>query len=373
MSIFNSDKASKGFTLIELLITITIIATLSLIGYAAFRGVTKGVNDSRRQSDVNAIAKAYENKYQGQYSSLSSSDFVSGSIPKDPRNTDYYNVIASNNSGYKVCAALEVNPVNICNNTSENCFCRSSEQSEINLSGGATLSGIGSEMGLGINHPLLCDANGTLDDGLIGYWNMDEGSGGTTSDITSYGGNANLVNGPIWSTSSVNASFDSAVSFDGSNDYIQAPQNNSLNSVGSGPFTFSLWVNPTSLSWSGLLSKGANWLINGGTGCLRNGNISPSCSYINVPVPLNSWTNVVLTYNPTGGSNNLKAYTQGVFRGSTTSTGNLSVNTLPLSIGGPGGNSYFSGLIDDVRIYNRVLSPEEITNLYGPSGSGCLP
>ncbi len=42
------------------------------------------------------------------------------------------------------------------------------------------------------------------------------------------------------------------------------------------------------------------------------------------------------------------------------STNTWSVGRLP----GPQDGRYFSGLIDEVRIYNRALSPDEIKRLY---------
>ena len=36
--------------------------------------------------------------------------------------------------------------------------------------------------------------------GLVGYWNFEEGTGTTATDLTSNGNNGTLVNGPIWST-----------------------------------------------------------------------------------------------------------------------------------------------------------------------------
>lgn len=53
-------------------------------------------------------------------------------------------------------------------------------------------------------------------------------------------------------------------------------------------------------------------------------------------------------------------------------TGNPGVSNAPLQMGSNSHNERLTGELDDVRIYNRVLSPSEIAYLYrftGPTGS----
>jgi hypothetical protein len=72
-------------------------------------------------------------------------------------------------------------------------------------------------------------------------------------------------------------------------------------------------------------------------------------------------------------TNTLKMYVDGVQDGSTeTTSGTLLTSTQPVSIGSAEPNyvstEYFNGTIDDVRIYSRALSSQEILSLY-QSGS----
>jgi len=63
----------------------------------------------------------------------------------------------------------------------------------------------------------------TINDGLLGYWKLDEGSGTTASDSSGYGHNGTLRNGPAWSTDTpVTMDFHDpvALNFDGSDDYV---------------------------------------------------------------------------------------------------------------------------------------------------------
>lgn len=53
----------KGFTLVELLVVISIIAILSVIGITVLSGVQKSARNSKRISDMKAIALALEIYY----------------------------------------------------------------------------------------------------------------------------------------------------------------------------------------------------------------------------------------------------------------------------------------------------------------------
>lgn len=99
----------KGFTLVELLVVVSIIAVLSVIGITVFSGVQKNARDARRKADIDQISKAWEAHYSTTtpfYPTLSGGWFSSGSIPKDPKGTDYSG-IGTNTDTYNVCATLE--------------------------------------------------------------------------------------------------------------------------------------------------------------------------------------------------------------------------------------------------------------------------
>lgn len=50
----------RGFTLIELLIVVAIIAILTLIAISIYAGVQKRTRDSRRQAEIDSLAKSIE-------------------------------------------------------------------------------------------------------------------------------------------------------------------------------------------------------------------------------------------------------------------------------------------------------------------------
>lgn len=84
---------SKGFTLIELMVAIAIVAVLSTIGLVVFSNAQAGARDSKRQSDIDAIAKALESKKTSggvTYAWIAAADFAGGAVPKDPKGTTSY-------------------------------------------------------------------------------------------------------------------------------------------------------------------------------------------------------------------------------------------------------------------------------------------
>src|SRR5450759_5412343 len=71
--------------------------------------------------------------------------------------------------------------------------------------------------------------------GLVGYWKFDEGTGTNATDSSGMGNNGTLTNGPTWTTGKVGG----ALSFDGTDDYVNVPDNPSLDM--SGNLTIEFW------------------------------------------------------------------------------------------------------------------------------------
>lgn len=129
-------KINSGFTLVELLIVVAIVAILSVIGVTVYTGIQKNARNSAKKADIDAIAKAYEVKYDssGNYVALTDTDFASGKIPTPDgtTNTSYFvagpNVLGGSNKNYILCASLIDN--NQCFSNSSTCICKASSQGD---------------------------------------------------------------------------------------------------------------------------------------------------------------------------------------------------------------------------------------------------
>ena len=190
--------------------------------------------------------------------------------------------------------------------------------------------------------------------GLIARWKLDEASGIVAADSVGTGDGV-LVGNPIWQTSGGKVS--GALLLDGVDDHIEMPF--VLDPAG-GPFSVFAWVKdggPGQVILS--QEKGADWLMVTPDGALKtalkgSGRIDRVLASAALIVD-DAWHRVSFVW---GGSNRI-LYVDDVEVAMDTSS-NLTSFTGGLHIGAgstlaPG--SFWSGLIDDVRIYNRAVSP----------------
>ncbi|MDH3455888.1 MAG: fibronectin type III domain-containing protein [Gemmatimonadota bacterium] len=200
---------------------------------------------------------------------------------------------------------------------------------------------------------------------LVAHWTLDEGSGTVAGDASGYGNSGTLMNGPTW----VPGYTGTALSFDGDDDFVLVPDADALDLAGD--FTISLFLN-----WSN---------ENRDADILRKGSAGTASHFYKVELKYNvlrvrlvgdrkaitlkdpqirddgSWYNVAVTRQ--GGWNRL--YVDGVVVDSTfRNVGNMS-NSANLAIGAKdtGDDDFYEGLIDDVRLYSRALTIEEIGEL----------
>jgi hypothetical protein len=202
-----------------------------------------------------------------------------------------------------------------------------------------------------------------------GSWHLDEGSGTTAYDNSGYNNDGNLVNGPAW----VDGKFGKALSFDGVNDYIDAGNSSSLN-FGTGDFSVELWIK-TSQTEQDIIGKlgaiGDGWVIYSLTTgevdfSVFGSNNSPDVFGI-TKINDSIWHHVVGVRN----GNNAILYVDGTFENSLNIGTIGSTNTtspLIMGINEGANNIYFNGTIDEVRVYSRSLSTEEISDLYNYYG-----
>ncbi len=218
------------------------------------------------------------------------------------------------------------------------------------------------------NAPVLAVETRTM-----GLWHFDDGAGTTAFDASANDNDGTLTNGPVYTTS---GRLGYALDFDGTNDYVQIADDNSLDvSNTSGALTIEAWVYPHKSgdgAYHGILAKrsigGANITNYQISLNSSNGNLlfyaGGSLVYIsNTNIPANQWSHIAVSLSATEGK--LSFYKNGVKTDSVTGAAFGAPNNEPLTIGMSWATTQcFDGLIDEVRLSNQVLNDTEIRNDY---------
>ena len=198
---------------------------------------------------------------------------------------------------------------------------------------------------------------------LVGYWKFDNGSGTTAVDSSGNGNDGTLTNGPIW----VDGKIGKALSFDGTDDYVIISDSDNLD--GFSAFSISTWVYAYTIGeecYGRIIVKGDGdpygLMIESDTkiSFYINGDRLES----NENFSLNSWHHIGVTYEKDV-INGRKIYIDGVLSKSQTNTFTVNSGANDLYIGNRSTlDRTFDGIIDEVRIYNRALSADEVLALY---------
>jgi hypothetical protein len=141
-----------------------------------------------------------------------------------------------------------------------------------------------------------------------------------------------------------------------------------LNYTPSGAFTFSLWIynESTSGSPSVIMGAGANWIIGWESNKVWM-LINSSNRGSGYTISTNTWYHLGVTYN---GSGTTQLYVDGTLRETITGqTPSGALGAIKLFQQDLGYWGVFEGRIDQVRIYDEVLSSTQISALYNESTS----
>jgi hypothetical protein len=205
----------------------------------------------------------------------------------------------------------------------------------------------------------------------VGMWLFDEGSGAIAKDSSGNKNDGTLNNGPKW----VDGKFGNALKFDGVDDYVNLPATTSNNWEG---ITMEAWV------WLNLLPPelpASYGEIHGSNQDLYDmyedkGNNELRCKFATtvsaerpgIPtaqLQKNQWLHISGTYDSVAGQ--AKIYLNGQLKDTHNLTG--FINGLQYSSigaqGGPGGpfTDFLNGLIDEVALFNVVLTADDINNI----------
>ncbi|MFV0265665.1 MAG: LamG-like jellyroll fold domain-containing protein, partial [Draconibacterium sp.] len=204
---------------------------------------------------------------------------------------------------------------------------------------------------------------------LVAYYPMD----GDAADASG-NGHDGTVSGAIL-TEDRNGTTNSAYLFDG-NDGISVLHSDELNM--SGPLSFSCWIKPTVLQNAMIFGKSnyttaTNYLLR----IQSDGNLQWEYNgYLNTttqPLEADKWYHIVVTADNPGEYRQI--YVNGQLVAETSSSsGPFGSITNPFSIGyASRGAEYFKGAIDDLRMYNKALSAQEIFQIYQLTEGTSLP
>lgn len=202
---------------------------------------------------------------------------------------------------------------------------------------------------------------------MVAWYKMDEGSGTlTTADSSGNGNTGSLINSPAWTNGVVG----SALKFDGSTTAIGT----SLNLSNYSQITYCAWIKLPSLpsaykmfvTTDGAGGFGGFTLGIGSDNRIYASSCNGYSAMLNLAVA-NTWYFVCGSATNTQ-SGKVSLYINGVID-TAGSSGLITLvgNSTTLNIGkrtGASAGSYTTATIDDVRIYNRALSSDEILKLY---------
>ena len=211
--------------------------------------------------------------------------------------------------------------------------------------------------------------------GPIAHWKLDETSGSTAAD--SVGGNDGTLNGvPVWTPGTIDGGLD----FDGSNDYVAT--NSSFAPPPAGTVSFWMQVSGSPAAHGRILGLHDTWEIRHVTTGTADGipyglvfdlgvtgvNTEFATS-VTIDVP-DRWYHIAASYDTA--TDAYAVYIDGVPHTSGTYSSPLSVPAANnLSLGTRTGSSnYYDGMLDDVRIYDQVLTPEQVAELAAQGGGG---
>jgi hypothetical protein len=225
---------------------------------------------------------------------------------------------------------------------------------------------------------LLGEFAAVAEAGIAAWWKMDDGSGIIAEDSAG-DANGTLVNGPVWTTGVV----DGALELDGSNDYVSVP-----GVSGSGPvdnITFACWIYPQiTSSYRAIYNHevfgtgGVHFQITSSS-TLQLAVVGTSYFYTVSTFSTNQWYHVAVVYSNSSASNYARFYINGIPESSIAVGTGAQVDLTKTALigacdmGGSVIGRNFDGRIDDLRIYDSVLSETQIQQMVGAGSPASTP
>lgn len=194
----------------------------------------------------------------------------------------------------------------------------------------------------------------------VGYWRLDETSGGTFADSSGNSKTATIVGTPTFSQSAATPDIGGTSVTFGSGQYATVPDDSAVSMTGA--FTLEAWVNPTSSSSERyIIEKYDSPSYNGYAlrleGMVPRVHTLASSSYAtldsSIALTAGAWSHLVATYDLT----TLKLYVNGTLAGSLTTSlaPTDGTSTLKIAARGDTPGAVGIGTLDEIAIYNTAL------------------
>jgi hypothetical protein len=219
----------------------------------------------------------------------------------------------------------------------------------------------------------------------VGWWKLDEGMGTLAMDSSGNGNTGVLMNGPIWNAGHVGPG---SLLFDGNMNVVAVNMGSALDDLA--PLTVAAWVVPNDISpiagsgqrrfvvkeppYASPIKGRWTFMMTGTGGLTFTKDFSTSEVRRSTPpvLALTAWHHVAATWDGSNAAAGVHFYLDGIeVMGSSESIDGVGTKVsdagLHISFGNePTLMRGFAGAIDDVRIYDRVLSQEELALLATP-------
>lgn len=212
---------------------------------------------------------------------------------------------------------------------------------------------------------------GVVTSNLVSWWTFDDSAAPGNDDWTN-NNDGTLEGDAYWTNVTAGPASDGALYVNGSfevKDNVNCGTNSSLDITDA--ITIEAWVKADSFlpTRQAIVSKAAG--AGGEAFILEIYGSGPRC-YIGAERAIGSniatgqWYHLLATFDKDLPSNNIKLYIDGDFNAQATRTTAMSIVEYPARIGavGPTATSFFHGIVDEVRIYDRALTVDEIKQNY---------
>ncbi|MCQ3815276.1 MAG: fibronectin type III domain-containing protein, partial [Acidimicrobiia bacterium] len=206
--------------------------------------------------------------------------------------------------------------------------------------------------------------------GLIHHWTFDEPTGNTATDAGS-----GAKNGAITGATRVTAGrLGGALSFDGTNDYVQVEADTLGTGGCGGGWTTALWVkrtdsNPEAVLFSPVAGSSVRarvkleqWRDTNEVGLTRTGGGGGDYDF-GYTAPLNTWTHLTIV----GTSSDTKLYANGTLAGTINQAFSLPLHRIGAE---SNGDASIDADLDDIRVFGHAKTATEVTALYSQVNLG---